>query len=104
MVVPVEPEGDAGPSLRALRKAWPKGLRGEATLAQGRQPSRQRNVAVRQSRAKFIWFLDSDSQAQPGSLERLLKELWVKPAVGADGKQGVTGGCKVLTRERMSAG
>jgi len=75
VIVPIEPEGDAGQCLRALQAAWPAKVRGELILARGRQPSRQRNRAVLLSNAGYLWFLDSDSLAQPGSLEALLKEM-----------------------------
>lgn len=42
----------------------------EILVARGRQPSVQRNTALRAARGELIYFLDDDSVAPPGSLRR----------------------------------
>jgi succinoglycan biosynthesis protein ExoA len=45
----------------------------EIILARGKQPSVQRNVAVRQARGEFIYFLDDDSRPAPQNLRRAIE-------------------------------
>jgi len=52
----------------------------EILLARGRQPSVQRNAALRAARGEIIYFLDDDSIAPPGNLRRAL-EHFQSPAV-----------------------
>jgi len=52
----------------------------EILLARGRQPSVQRNAALRAARGEIIYFLDDDSIAPPGNLRRAL-EHFRSPAV-----------------------
>lgn len=42
----------------------------EIIVARGKQPSVQRNAALRAARGELIYFLDDDSIAQPGNLRR----------------------------------
>ena len=44
----------------------------EILLARGRQPSVQRNTALRAAKGELIYFLDDDSIAPPGNLRRAL--------------------------------
>src|SRR3954467_15271818 len=57
----------------------------EIIVARGKQPSVQRNAAIRAARGELIYFLDDDSVAPPGNLRR---------AVGAfnDAKVQMVGG------------
>lgn len=74
VVIPVEPGGSVAPALEAL-KSLPKAekaLIGEVFVAEGRHPSRQRNLAVSRAKGAWILFLDSDSRLQAGSLAVLL--------------------------------
>jgi len=52
----------------------------EILLARGRQPSVQRNAALRAARGEIVYFLDDDSIAPPGNLRRAL-EHFRSPAV-----------------------
>jgi len=47
----------------------------EILLARGRQPSVQRNAALRAARGEIIYFLDDDSIAPPGNLRRALEHF-----------------------------
>ncbi len=73
VVIPVEPEGRVGAVLKALGACgYPRqGL--EVLVARGRNPSRQRNAAARRARGRYLLFLDSDSLAQEGLVDRLLE-------------------------------
>ena len=44
----------------------------EIIVARGRQPSAQRNAALRAARGDLIYFLDDDSAPEPGNLHRAL--------------------------------
>ena len=52
----------------------------EILLVRGRQPSVQRNAALRAARGDIIYFLDDDSIPPPGNLRRAL-ELFQSPGV-----------------------
>jgi succinoglycan biosynthesis protein ExoA len=47
----------------------------EIIVARGRQPSAQRNLAVREARGDWIYFLDDDSRPDPGNLRRAAPHL-----------------------------
>lgn len=74
VVIASEPGLRPEACLRALQAlpAREKALIREVLVAYGRNPSAQRNLAVRRAKAPWIWFLDSDSLAQPGALSALL--------------------------------
>ena len=60
----------------------------EIIVARGRQPSVQRNTALRAARGELVFFLDDDSVAQPESLRRAAVHF-------ADSKVQVVGGPNV---------
>jgi succinoglycan biosynthesis protein ExoA len=73
VIVPVEPDGDPRPCLRALRRLdWPVSKL-EVLVARGRQPSRQRNLSAKKARGRWLLFLDSDSEPRSDLLRRLLQ-------------------------------
>jgi hypothetical protein len=47
----------------------------EILVARGRQPSVQRNLAVRQAQSELIYFLDDDSRPAPDNLRRAMTHL-----------------------------
>lgn len=53
----------------ALQLDYPPGKL-EIILARGRQPSVQRNAAIKQARGDVIYFLDDDSVSPPGNVRR----------------------------------
>lgn len=61
-------------------------------VARGRQPSVQRNAAIRQARGEWIYFLDDDSMPPPGNAQRLLLHR-------ADPKVVVIGGPNLCPQE-----
>jgi succinoglycan biosynthesis protein ExoA len=80
VVVAARPDDLAPVSVRAARTLdYPRDLL-EILVARGRQPSVQRNAAVRAARGELIYFLDDDSIPRPDSLQRAAKEF-ADPAV-----------------------
>ena len=63
----------------ARRVAYPPD-RLEIIVARGRQPSAQRNAAIKEARGEWIYFLDDDSVAHPGNLSRA-QAYFDRPAV-----------------------
>lgn len=59
-------------AVTAARDLAPVSGHLEILVARGRQPSVQRNLAVRQAQGEFIYFLDDDSQPAPENLRRTL--------------------------------
>lgn len=47
----------------------------EIIVARGKQPSVQRNAAVREAKGELIYFLDDDSVADPGNLRRAVERF-----------------------------
>jgi len=47
----------------------------EIIIARGKQPSVQRNAALRAARGELIYFLDDDSVPQPGNLRRAVEHF-----------------------------
>jgi succinoglycan biosynthesis protein ExoA len=47
----------------------------EIILARGKQPSVQRNAALRAARGELIYFLDDDSMPQPGNLRKAVSHF-----------------------------
>jgi len=78
---PAMPEVQAVASARAL--AYPAD-RLEIILARGRQPSVQRNTALRAARGEWVYFLDDDALPPPANLRRAEK-LFSEPDVAMIG-------------------
>jgi len=69
---PDEPEVKAAKTARQLDYPADKL---EIMLARGKQPSVQRNTALRAARGQLIYFLDDDSLALPGNLRRAVEHF-----------------------------
>jgi cellulose synthase/poly-beta-1,6-N-acetylglucosamine synthase-like glycosyltransferase len=70
IVVPARPDEREVAALSAIRALdYPKD-RLQVLLARGRQPSVQRNLALRQAAGELIYFLDDDSRPEPDALRR----------------------------------
>ena len=70
--------------VAARQLDYPPGLL-EIIVARGRQPSAQRNTALRTARGELVYFLDDDSVAPPGSLGRAASHF-------SDSKVQIVGG------------
>jgi cellulose synthase/poly-beta-1,6-N-acetylglucosamine synthase-like glycosyltransferase len=63
VIIPVEPDGNINKAMDALHKIdYPQELV-EIIVARGRNPSVQRNTALRYAHGEIVYFLDSDSIA-----------------------------------------
>ena len=61
----------------------------EVLIAEGRQPSRQRNLAAAAAEGEFLYFLDDDSQVLPGFLQKAVRH-YEDPSVAAVGGPSLT--------------
>ena len=72
IIIPTKPGQEEILAVTAARRLdYPKD-RLELLVARGRQPSVQRNAALRAARGELIYFLDDDAVAQPDNLRRAL--------------------------------
>ncbi len=72
IIIPVKPGGRVR-ALEALAKTdYPSGAL-EALVAEGRQPSGQRNRAAAAARGEIIFFLDDDSMVSPDFLRKAVR-------------------------------
>lgn len=88
VIIPTRP-GDAEPlALAAARRLDYPADRLEIIVARGKQPSVQRNTALRAAKGDLIYFLDDDSLPPPDNLRRVLVHF-------ADAKVVMVGGPNV---------
>src|SRR3989442_10052748 len=72
IIIPTRPGQAEIMAFNALEALdYPK-ERMEVLVARGKQPSVQRNAALKQAQGELIYFLDDDSCAQPANLRRAL--------------------------------
>ncbi|RNC72800.1 MAG: glycosyltransferase [Desulfuromonadales bacterium] len=88
IIIPVKP-GGAVRALGRLRDAVYPAAGLEVLVAEGRRPSRQRNRAASLARGDILYFLDDDSLADPGSLQRAVRHF-ADPSVAAVGGPSLT--------------
>ena len=70
IIIPARPDESEVPAVLAAQALdYPAG-QVEILVARGKQPSVQRNTALRAARGELIYFLDDDSLALPGNLKR----------------------------------
>lgn len=75
VIIPARPDDSDVPAATAARQLdYPPGKL-EIILARGKQPSAQRNTALRAARGELIYFLDDDSLALPGNLRRAVEHF-----------------------------
>ena len=70
VLIPTRPDQADIPAVTAARRFDYPREKLEIIVARGKQPSVQRNTAIKQARGEWIYFLDDDSQAPPGNLQR----------------------------------
>lgn len=70
IIIPVKPGGYIK-ALEAVRELNYPVEKLEVFVAEGRQPSRQRNEAVNQAKGEILYFLDDDSCPDPDNLQRI---------------------------------
>ncbi len=72
VVIAARPGQEEVKAVEAARNLDHPKERLEIIVARGKQPSVQRNRAVREARGELIYFLDDDSIADPGNLKRAI--------------------------------
>lgn len=75
VIIPTRPGEDEPRALHAVQSLDYPRDRVEVIVARGRQPSVQRNTALRAAHGEFIYFLDDDSLPQPGNLRRAWEQF-----------------------------
>jgi hypothetical protein len=73
IIIPVKPGGQIS-ALAGVRGADYPAPFIEVLVAEGRQPSRQRNLAVAASAGDILYFLDDDSKVLPGFLRKAVRD------------------------------
>ncbi len=84
IIIPTRPGAEEPRALAAVRRLAHPPEHIEVIIARGRQPSVQRNAALRAARGDLIYFLDDDSLPQPHNLQLAL-ECFQDPAVAMVG-------------------
>ena len=72
VIIPTRPGQENIPALAAARQLNYPADRLEFCVARGRQPSVQRNEAIKAAKGEIIYFLDDDAQAKPENLQRAI--------------------------------
>src|SRR3954465_8791076 len=72
VIIPVEPTGGVSLALDSILSSGYPASKLQVLVERGLNPPAQRNRAARKARGTFILFMDSDSQAKPGLVRRLL--------------------------------
>lgn len=80
IIIAARPEQKDIESLRAVQALDYPPEKLEVLLARGRQPSVQRNAALRMARGELVYFLDDDSVPDPSNLRRAA-EAFADPAL-----------------------
>jgi len=80
IIIPARPDQTEIKAVVAARQLDYPSDRLEITVARGKQPSVQRNAAIRAARGELIYFLDDDSVPSPGNL-RAAAKYFADPAV-----------------------
>jgi glycosyl transferase family 2 len=70
IIIPVKP-GGAVAAFEALRNLEPGSPDHEIIVAEGRRPSRQRNLAAAAAEGDLLYFLDDDAAVVPDALKRI---------------------------------
>ncbi len=85
VIIPTRPGDEEPLALAAARKLDHPVDRLEIIVARGRQPSVQRNTALRAAKGDLIYFLDDDSLPPPDNLRRALARFTDPKAVMVGG-------------------
>jgi len=74
IIIPVKPGGFVA-AVESLRNLVPSAVGYEVLIAEGRRPSRQRNMAAREAVGEVVYFLDDDSCVVPDALVRIAAHM-----------------------------
>jgi len=72
VIIPARPDAVEIDAVRAARALDYPPEKLEIILARGKQPSAQRNAALKEARGDLIYFLDDDSVPEPKNLRRII--------------------------------
>jgi cellulose synthase/poly-beta-1,6-N-acetylglucosamine synthase-like glycosyltransferase len=72
VIIPARPDAVEIDAVRAARTLDYPPEKLEIILARGKQPSAQRNAALKEANGDLIYFLDDDSVAEPKNLRRII--------------------------------
>jgi succinoglycan biosynthesis protein ExoA len=75
VIIPARPEESEVPAVAAARRLDYPADRLEIILARGKQPSVQRNTALRAAKGDLVYFLDDDAITQPRNLRRAVEHF-----------------------------
>ena len=75
IIIPARPDESEVTAVAAARALDYPADKLEIILARGKQPSVQRNTALRAAKGEIIYFLDDDSLAQSGNLKRAVEHF-----------------------------
>ncbi len=88
IIIPVKPGGRVS-AIPGVRGAEYPAESFEVLVAEGRRPSRQRNLAAVAAAGDIIYFLDDDSLVSPGFLNRVVRH-YDDPSVSVAGGPSLT--------------
>lgn len=89
VIVPVAPGGDVSKVTDSIVNINYPADKFEILVAEGKQPSRQRNMAILQAKGDIIYFLDNDSETTP-ELFHKIAECYTDPKVASVGGPNLT--------------
>ncbi len=72
VIIPARPDAVEIDAVRAARALDYPSEKLEIILARGKQPSAQRNAALKEAKGDLIYFLDDDSVPEPKNLRRII--------------------------------
>lgn len=101
IIIPVKP-GLVPAAITGLIAADRSASQIEILVAEGHNPSRQRNEAVRQAQGEIIYFLDDDSLVQPDCLKRLA-DHFADPMVTVVGGPSLTPSTDSLLQQAIGS-
>ena len=85
VIIAARPEETEVRAVRAAQRLDYPHDRLEILVARGRQPSVQRNAALRRARGELVYFLDDDSEPAPGNLRKAVAAFARDPRLQALG-------------------
>ena len=93
IIIPVKPDGYVK-AIEAVKQLDYPVDKLEVLIAEGNQPSRQRNEAAKKASGEILYFLDDDSLPAPSNLKRLVAHYKNEAVAGVGGQLGPGGACE----------
>lgn len=97
IIIPVKPGGKVG-AIAALKNLAPDSPDHEIIVAEGKKPSRQRNLAAQAARGDILYFLDDDALAVPDALKRLVASFEEQKVAAVGGPSITPSGDSIFQR------